>query len=409
MTTRIVPHIPVTRAREIYLTTTSAKSIISAQKKLLSGRFVALALLLPILLLALAACGRVSTPEGWSGGAIHGDTLYIGTREGDVRALDTQSGETRWRTALGIDDDDRAFRSVYGTPAIHDDRLYVGGYDGRLYVLGLHDGDRLDHKATTDNASIVGSPTIASDVVIVGSDNGTVYAFTQQDLQRRWTFTTGNKVWSSPVVVHNTVYVTSLDKNLYALNLDDGTEIWRFPTNGAIASTPAVDGGIVYVGSFDGVFYAVDAASGNQIWKFEGAQNWYWGAPLVHDNLVFAPSLDGKLYALDKLTGALRWSLTTEDPIVGSPVVVFDMMIVVGSDDGRLHIARISDGNPVDSCNMNTPIRSALVQKDGTIFLGAHDKSIRALKIKSNGNPDEEWVYLPDEENPVARGRVEDC
>lgn len=374
---------------------------------------------LPLLLVALMGCaGRIATPEGWSGGVVGGDTLYIGTRSGDVRALDIQTGEEIHAgfTLVG----EEAQRGVYGTPVLVDDTLYFGGYDGVLYARFTPSLDKkweepLYEEGEDEPTQIVGGPTLAGDVVLVGADNGKIYAFDQEadDQQRwsvseRWTFQTGNKVWSSPIAADGVVYATSLDKNLYALSLEDGSKLWNYGTNGAIASTPAYDEGTVYFGSFDSVFYAVNASDGTLLWKFDGADSWYWGAPLVHDGYVYAPSLDGKLYALDKRTGALRWSLATEGPIVGSPAVIFDM-IAIGSDDGRLYIARISDGNPVDSCNMRTEIRSSLAVKEDVVFLSAKDKSIRALRVKTNGNPDEEWVHQPDEDNPVQRGRVEDC
>ena len=374
---------------------------------------------LPLLLIALAGCaGRIATPEGWSGGVVGGDTLYIGTRAGDMRALDIQTGEEIHAgfTLVGQE----AQRGVYGTPVLVDDTLYFGGYDGVLYARFTPSFDKkweepLYEEGEDEPTQIVGSPTLAGDVVLVGADNGKVYAFDQEadDQQRwsvseRWTYQTDNKVWSSPIAADGVVYATSLDKNLYALSLEDGSKLWNFSTNGAIASTPAYDEGTVYFGSFDSVFYAVNASDGTLRWKFDGADSWYWGAPLVHGGHVYAPSLDGKLYALDKRTGSLRWSLATEGPIVGSPAVIFDM-IAIGSDDGRLHIARISDGNPVDSCNMRTEIRSSLAVREDVVFLSAKDKSIRALRVKTNGNPDEEWVHQPDEDNPVQRGRVEDC
>ena len=374
-------------------------------------------------LLALVACaGQIATPEGWSGGAADGDTLYIGTRAGDMRAIDIDSGEVRKSFSLIIRDTQPGFfgdrdvevpSSVYGTPQLQDDTLYFGIYHGTLYALSTPD---LNTKWTERiDSYIVGSPTLAGDVVLVGADNGKVYAFDQEadeqqrwSASKRWTFQTGNKVWSSPTAADGVVFATSLDKNLYAISLEDGSKLWQFTTNGAIAASPAHDDGTVYFGSFDGSFYAVNAADGSLRWKFEGADGWYWGAPLVHGNDVYAASLDGNLYALNKRTGDLRWTLPTEGSIVGSPAVIFDM-IAVGSDDGRLHIARMSDGNPVDSCNMRTEIRSTLAVMEDIVFLSAKDKSIRALRIKTNGNPDEEWVHQPDEDNPVARGRVEDC
>ena len=378
---------------------------------------------LPLLLIALMGCAnQIATPEGWSGGVVGGDTLYVGTRAGDVRALDIQSGETR-RTfnllsearqpGLFGERDVEIRSSVYGTPLLHDDTLYFGSYHGVLYALST---PGLDTKWDEPiGAHIVGAPTLAGDVVLVGADDGKIYAFDQEadEQQRwtasvRWTFQTHNKVWSSPIAAEGVVYATSLDQNLYALSLEDGSKLWQFTTNGAIVSTPAYDDGTVYFGSFDGVFYAVNASDGSLRWRFDGAGNWYWGAPLVHGDYVFAPSLDGNLYALDKRTGAPRWTLATEGSIVGSPAVIFDM-IAVGSDDGRLHIVRLSDGNPAGFCDMRTEIRSSLNVSDDIVFLHAKDKTIRALRIKTNGNPDEEWVHQPDEEEPVIRNRNPDC
>lgn len=364
-----------------------------------------LAALLALALPVLAACaGRINTPEGWSAGVVNDDTLYIGTRQGDVRAIDAASGATRGRFRLLGQDDQ--FRGVYGAPAFHNGSLYIGGYDSVLYALS----ETLELKWQEPvGGPIVGSPTVAGDAVIVGADDGGVYAINLEDQSRRWVFRADNKVWSSPVAGDGAVYVSSLDKRIYALDLEDGGKLWQFDSGGAIASTPALDEGTLYVGSFDGIFYAIDAASGEERWRFDGAQRWYWGTPLVHGEDVFAPSLDGNLYALNKRTGRLRWTLRTAGPIVGSPAITPDGLIAVGSYDGRLHIARVSDGNPLDSCNIQTEIRSALTESGGMVFFAAKDQSIRALRVKSDGNPDEEWVHQPNEDDPVARGRVEDC
>lgn len=377
-------------------------------------------IMLPLLLVALIGCaGQIATPEGWSGGVVDGEALYIGTRAGDVRALNVDTGEEIHAGFTLSGDEER--RGVYGTPVLEGDSLYFGGYDGVLYARLTPTLDKkweepLYEDGTEEELTrIVGGPSLVGDVVLVGADNGKVYAFDQQaddqdrwSVTRRWTFQTGNKVWSSPVGVDGVVFATSLDKNLYAINLEDGSKLWEFSTNGAIAATPAYDDGTVYFGSFDSIFYAVNASDGTLRWKYDGAGSWYWGSPLVHGDTVYAPSLDGNLYALDKRTGDLRWTLATEGPIVGSPAVIFDM-IAVGSDDGRLYIVRMSDGSPVDLCNMRTELRSTLAVQDDVLFLSATDKTIRALRIKTNGNPDEEWVHNPDEDTPVERGRAPDC
>ena len=143
-------------------------------------------------------------------------------------------------------------------------------------------------------------------------------------------------------------------------------------------------------------------------WKFEEGTNWYWGEAVVTDDSVYAASLDGNLYALDRATGALRWTFATQGPIVGKPVIVFDM-IAVPSDDGGLHLVRLSDGKEVGACNMGTEFRSSLVMQNDVVFLNGRDSSIRALRIKPNGDPDEVWVYFADEDTPIDIGRPPNC
>ena len=52
----------------------------SSRENYMSKKWILL--VLPILLVGIIGCaGRVATPEGWSGGVVDEDTLYIGTRK----------------------------------------------------------------------------------------------------------------------------------------------------------------------------------------------------------------------------------------------------------------------------------------------------------------------------------------
>ena len=175
-----------------------------------------------------------------------------------------------------------------------------------------------------------------------------------------------------------------------------------------MTAAPLIVGNMVYVGSLDGVFYAIDAETGEEMWTFGGASNWYWGQAIATEDTVYAPSLDGNLYALDSETGLLGWRLETEGPISGSPTLVMDM-IAVPSADGKVRLARLRDGKELDACNIGVEVRAPLVEHEGLVYFSARDRSIRALNIKSNGNPDEEWVHFTDQEDPLPRGRAPDC
>jgi len=354
-------------------------------------------------LLTLVACARIGNPNGWSGAAIVDNTIYIGTSEGELRAIDRISGDTIWRFELQGEERQRA---IYGTPAVTEDTVYVGGYDGVLYALSL-DGDLKWQEPLGD--SIVGSPVVEGDFLLVGSSDHYLYAFdANEEAEGIWKFETGDKVWSTPAVANDVVYFGSLDHNVYAVSLRDGEKQWEFETGGAVAASPVIARGRVFVGAFDGVFYAIDTDTGKEAWRFEEASNWFWGRAVVHGDLIYVPSLDGNLYALELDTGDMRWKIETDGPIVGSPVIIFDELLAIPSSDGKIRIVRLN-GTPLDACNIDEAIRTPLVAQDDFIYFGATDKSVRALQIKQNGNPDEEWVHFADKDDPVQRGRAAAC
>ena len=393
-----------------------------------------------LLLLTLAACARLSTPQGWSGGVVAEDVsyggasydtaLYIGTMEGDVRALDMESGYglgfasgrefDDWRFALRGEEEQN--RAIYGTPALDGGVLYAAGYDGLLYAVCL-DGRPIDEVTVGRGLSMVGGPVVAhvddTTVVLVGSSDGALYAFDFTDgggatpcdgprFVERWVWETGNKVWSSAVVKDGIVYFGSLDHKVYALRLRDGGLAWDAPfsTGGAITATPVIDRGTLYVGSFDGVFYAIDATTGTETARFEGASGWFWGNPVAGDGAIYAPSLDGKLYALDMATLELDWSFETMGPLIGAPTIIGDR-IVIPSVDKSVYLVNLISGQEEDSCDVGSEVRASLTSHGDAIYLQAEDHSIRMMTIERYSafwRLEEGWRHNTDSEgDPVTR------
>ena len=350
-----------------------------------------------LVLFVLSGCARLGVPEGWPAGVVSGDSLYIGTQDGDLRALDIESGEIVWTFEFLGDADTQA---VYGTPAIKGDSLFIGAYDGFLYALTLTGEEMWEPREVGDGSPIVGSPVVVNGTVLVGSSDGNLYAFDASDGSQQWAFPTGDKVWSTPVALDGLAIFGSLDHNLYAVDVERGALVWRFTTEGGITGAVAHGSGKVYVGSFDSVFYAIDAKSGDEVWNFEGAGGWYWGAAVFKHDTVYAPSLDGTLYALDSESGDLIWSVATGGPILGSPAIVADR-IAVSSQEGRIMLVRTSDGGDSRRCTIDQAMKASIIAHDGILYVSAGDHSIRALKVKSNGNPDEEWIHFSDRQDPV--------
>ena len=357
------------------------------------------------LALLITGCVRPGTPQGWSGVAIENDQLYVGTQDQDVRALNAETGQTIWE--FNLRGEVEADRAVYGTPAISDGVAYVGGYDGMLYALNLANGNDLWDATVGNGEAIVGGAAVGGGLVFVGSSDGFLYAYDAEDGVFQWRFPTGNFIWATPAVANDRVYFGSMDQKVYALDLD-GQLIWEFPTGGAVTAEPLVEDGRVYIGSFSSDFYALDAENGNMIWKFPDANNWYWSRAVTNGDTLFVGSTDGNLYALDAGTGRLRWVFPTNGSIVGSPALIGDR-VAVGSTDGRVRLVRQQDGLDETQCNVGADIKAPLTAQGNSLFFRSSDRSIRALEISPNGNPDEIWVHRSDQDDPVSRDWTRSC
>jgi uncharacterized repeat protein (TIGR01451 family) len=160
---------------------------------------------------------------------------YLGAMNGEMHAIDANTGAARWIKRPG--------GPIPHTAAFYNGRVYFGSLDGKVYALA----------ATNGNVD--------------------------------WTFVTGGPVMSAPVVVDGRLYIGSNDGRLYAINAATGQELWHVETGGPVVSSPAVAGGYVYFGSEDLTARCVNAASGALRWATPlhgaGMHNTH---PVVSDN-----------------------------------------------------------------------------------------------------------------------------
>ena len=104
------------------------------------------------------------------------------------------------------------------SPAIGPDgTVYVGSNDEKIYAINGQSGEKLWELETGDD--LASSPAIGSDgTVYVGSHDKKLYAINGQNGVKLWEFETGDMAHSSLVIgSDSTVYVGSADNKLYAI------------------------------------------------------------------------------------------------------------------------------------------------------------------------------------------------
>lgn len=202
---------------------------------------------------------------------IVGDTLYLGSTDHGIYALDAATGKTRWRRDAGA--------PIYGAMAIHGDELIAGCFDGSVLVLNRHTGAELARSKI--GGPVASAPVVAGDTIVVGCRDYLLYGLKRADLSIAWRDT----FWFS----------------------------W-------VESVPRVVDGLIYVGGSDfRRISAIEPATGKTRWATD-VRGLTWGSPAVTPDTIFAGTSaqnsaaikhEGGITALDRATGAVKWRHVT--------------------------------------------------------------------------------------------------
>src|SRR3982750_3348154 len=223
--------------------------------------------------------------------AIADGTVYIGSYDGKFYAFNAQTGALKWKFTTdgerrfeakglhGMQPKNQtiadAFDTFLSSPVVADGAVYFGSGDGNVYALDSATGD-LRWKFKTGDV-VHASPALADGVLFFGSWDSYFYAVDAATGKEKWRFHGGedslmhNQVGfqSSPAVVNGTVYTGCRDSNLYALDAATGKEKWRFNNEMSwVNATPAVNQGKIFFATSDSsLFHIIDAANGKSVHK----------------------------------------------------------------------------------------------------------------------------------------------
>jgi eukaryotic-like serine/threonine-protein kinase len=288
-----------------------------------------------------------------------GSIVYIGSTDGNLYAVDRNSGAQKWKFD--------AKSRVVSSPAVANGTVYFTAYDGNFYAVDaaagqlkwkfqtggerrfaamhLHGSQPVAETMPDPFDTFLSSPLVSDGAVFFGSGDGNVYSLNAASGTLNWKFKTGDVVHASPALADGILFIGSWDSYFYALDAATGTLKWRFKTGEdpdthnqvGIQSSAAVADGIVYFGCRDSNFYALNAATGEKKWSFNNKGSWVVGSPAVKGgNVYFATSDSAMLYELDGKTGNLVFSLKFQGwPFFSSPAIAGNMLYI-GSHVGKL-------------------------------------------------------------------------
>ncbi|NND81516.1 MAG: outer membrane protein assembly factor BamB [Gammaproteobacteria bacterium] len=216
--------------------------------------------LITLLLLSIAACGGKSKK-----------TEFFGAEEKPKKPKVTTTTKLTkvWRTGLG--DSLEPGDSII-SPALLGAHLYAAAPNGRVEKLSADSGKRV-WQTKLKKERISAGVGVGSGLVLVGTDQGVLYALNQSDGSVAWSQQLSTEILASPVVDNNIVVARAGDGKVYGMAAFDGRIIWtisrqlpKLTLRGD--SRPLLFGGVVFTGFSDGTLAAIAAANGRALWDF---------------------------------------------------------------------------------------------------------------------------------------------
>jgi outer membrane protein assembly factor BamB len=337
--------------------------------------------------------------------AFFGGTLFFGSGDGALHAVEALSGRERWRFATGA--------PVPSSPAVAGGTVFFTSHDHGLYAVAAADGRLRWRFAMGEDLPFVwgwdyflSSPAVEGGRVYAGSGDGHVYAVDAATGREIWRFATGGRVRSSPAVGGDRGVVGSMDGKLYALDAGSGRPAWAFATEGAsldstqfgydrtsVQSSPAVAGDLIVVGSRDGHLYAVDREKGTLRWRFDHETSWVASSPAIFEGMALVGSSDGHFFqAVDLQTGKERWRHPTLSNVYASPAVAAGV-VYFGCQDGTFYALDARSGAERFRFRAGGRVFASPAVASGAVYFGSDDGSLYALGERKAAGPVRRAVF----------------
>ncbi len=247
---------------------------------------------------------------------VHAATLRVTTSRKNTLSdevifeVEREANEPMHRWATNLEE------GIQSSPVLYSDTVIVGANDGRIYALETKKG-KIRWRFGTKGA-VTGTPLVVGDTVYIGSSDRNFYALNAKDGKQIARFSAPAPIWGTAAKTGNVVCF-SAGNNVIGLSADLSKKLWQVSTGGFHQSRIASDGTAFYAGFWDNTLFAIEAATGNVRWKkafgvnSQGKLSFYYSpaiaSPAVEGNRVFAASNDGVLHALSAADGTELWTV----------------------------------------------------------------------------------------------------
>lgn len=323
--------------------------------------------------------------------------VYSASRNGEVIALDANNGKKVWQIDLSELKGSGGFFSgnqpalLGGGPVTGDNKVFIGSENGEVFALDAQSGELVWQGKV--KGEILAAPAHDTGILVVNTASGVLQAFNADTGEELWSIEQdvpplSLRGISAPVIASGGVVVGSASGNVSVYLLDKGQVGWSAEVGEATGSTefqrvidvdttPLIFGENIYSVSSRGNLVAIELRSGRILWKRKYSS---YRQLSLSGNTLFLTNLRGHIYAIDRINGMERWSnlVLTNRGVTGSAVL--DSYVVVGDVEGYLHWLDQETGKIVARHHLDSSgIYSTPTVSDGILYSQSRDGDLQAI------------------------------
>jgi outer membrane protein assembly factor BamB len=289
---------------------------------------------------------------------VAGDAVFIGSFDGNLYALDLNTGKKKWtyKTELGFS----------AAAAVRDGRVFAGDADGVVVCLNADTGEKIWQFTT--GGEINGGLNFYQDKLLVGSQDATLYCLSCETGEKVWEFKIGDQIRALPTVAGNRCFLAGCDGKLHVVDLDTGTSVGEIAIDSPTGCTPAVVDKLAFFGTEGSTFFAINWDEQKVAWQKTSQRNQSFRASAAATpQAVVVGGRDKQVVAMEPATGNELWRYTARHRVDSSPVIS-DNVVYFGSSDGRLTALELATGKQLWQYEAGGQFSAAPAIAHGTLY-----------------------------------------
>jgi outer membrane protein assembly factor BamB len=293
--------------------------------------------------------------------------VYIGSLDGNLYAIDINSGEVKWKY--------KTSGKVVNEPEVSDDVIYLGGDYNRFHFIRKDNGwEKFILELPGGATSALRQNGILYFGVHSGMNNG-LWAVNEISGEVIWKQGTKYGVSERPWMYNEFLVFTDDSRCLYFVNPLTGVIEASYPGIGG--ENAVIVGNSVITVERESVI-STDLQTRQRNWTFETGDLIGRGLTLF-DGLIYFGGYSKYLYALNPETGLLVWKFRTEGTVYSNPIIRGDHLII-SSCDNRIYMLDRKSGEEVWRYKSEGDIYSKPAISNGIVVFGCLDGCVYAIE-----------------------------